>query len=80
MARPWPTEVLRWANHPVSFNLKELGGIKRTFFSHPADLNSNFKRTLEDDLWIKDPTEQTHDKANVDPKELIAALVAAAKL
>ncbi|KAJ6549484.1 hypothetical protein B0H10DRAFT_1289845 [Mycena sp. CBHHK59/15] len=100
-ARPWPTEVLRWANRPVSFNLKELGGIKRTFFSHPADLNAIFKRTLEDDLWLEDvryltlfwelyrvlwaqPTEQTpdetHDKANVDPKELITALETAAKL
>ncbi|KAJ7762687.1 hypothetical protein B0H14DRAFT_3594651 [Mycena olivaceomarginata] len=100
-ARRWPTEVLRWANRPVSFNLKELGGIKRRFLSHPADLNAIFKHTLEDDLWPEDvryltlfwelyrvlwaqPTErtpdETHDKANVDPKELITALETAAKL
>ncbi|KAF8170258.1 hypothetical protein K438DRAFT_1854298 [Mycena galopus ATCC 62051] len=99
--RPWPTEVLRWANRPVSLNLQELGAIKRTFFSSPSNLKAIFTHTLGTDLWLEDgrylklfwmlyrvlwaqPTEDrpkaTHDKANVDPKELIGALEVAAKL
>ncbi|KAJ6590970.1 hypothetical protein DFH09DRAFT_1273676 [Mycena vulgaris] len=54
-SRTWPPEVLRWANRPVNFSLAELGMQKRGFFFKPPILQEMFKRTLERDLWIKNP-------------------------
>ncbi|KAJ7118995.1 hypothetical protein C8R44DRAFT_878518 [Mycena epipterygia] len=54
-SRPWPREVLRWANRPVDFSLAELGLLKRGFFFKPTTLKETFQRTLEGDLWTENP-------------------------
>ncbi|KAJ7773469.1 hypothetical protein B0H16DRAFT_1880878 [Mycena metata] len=53
--RPWPSDVLRWANRPVNFSLAELGNLKRGFFADPEKLAAVIRRTLEGDLWTEEP-------------------------
>ncbi|KAJ7104039.1 hypothetical protein B0H15DRAFT_4743 [Mycena belliarum] len=53
-ARPWPSAILRWANRPGFFTTRELAGLKRIFFCHPAILRKIFEETLEGDLWLQD--------------------------
>ncbi|KAJ7498626.1 hypothetical protein FB451DRAFT_1202557 [Mycena latifolia] len=58
-SRPWPPQVLRWANRPVEFTLFELGALKRSFFAVPPNLREIFVKTLKEDLWMREPVYMT---------------------
>ncbi|KAJ7217176.1 hypothetical protein GGX14DRAFT_602389 [Mycena pura] len=52
-SKPWPPEVLQWANRPIHPSLQGLGYIKFGFFSTRKALKGLFKSSLEGSDWIK---------------------------
>src|ERR1700761_1199003 len=51
--KPWPLEVLQWANFHIHPSLQWLGYIKFAFFSTRKELRASFKSSLQGSDWIK---------------------------
>ncbi|KAJ7334153.1 hypothetical protein DFH08DRAFT_965896 [Mycena albidolilacea] len=49
--RPWPHNVMQWANHPVDSTLVELAAQKAAFFSNSKKLSRTIYDTLKSDWW-----------------------------
>ncbi|KAJ7217116.1 hypothetical protein GGX14DRAFT_541733 [Mycena pura] len=51
--KPWPPEVLQWANLHIHPSLQLLGYIKFAFFSTQKELRASFRSSLQGSDWIK---------------------------